>query len=132
MSSLRSRRGGIRIGTTLDSTDFVTPRIRVLINNLATGMLFVLALLWFTIGFRNALLTIIAIPFSFLTAMIFFPLLNITINSTTLIGMLLVSGMLVDDAIIVLENVYRRVESGEPIREAVINGTSLGALRSGR
>ena len=39
---------GITIGTTLDSADFVTPRIAVLINNLATGMLLVLALLWFT------------------------------------------------------------------------------------
>ena len=115
---------GIAIGTTLDSAEFVTPRIQVLLNNLATGMLLVLALLWFTIGFRNSLLTVIAIPFSFLTAIIFFPLLDISINSSTLIGMLLVSGMLVDDAIIVLENIYRRIELGEPLREAVLNGAN--------
>ncbi len=115
---------GIEVNTTLDSSDFVTPRIAVLLNNLATGMLFVLALLWFTIGFRNAMLTIIAIPFSFLTAIIFFPVLDISINSNTLIGMLLVSGMLVDDAIIVLENIYRRIEDGEELRSAVINGTN--------
>ena len=53
----------------------MTPRIEVLIDNLATGMLLVLALLWFTIGFRNSILTIVAIPFSFLTAIIFFPIL---------------------------------------------------------
>ncbi len=115
---------GIAIGTTLDSAEFVTPRIQVLLDNLATGMLLVLALLWFTIGFRNSLLTVIAIPFSFLTAIIFFPLLDISINSSTLIGMLLVSGMLVDDAIIVLENIYRRIELGEPLREAVLNGAN--------
>ena len=115
---------GIRVSTTLNSSDFVTPRIAVLLNNLATGMLFVMALLWFTIGFRNSLLTIIAIPFSFLTAIMFFPILDISINSNTLVGMLLVSGMLVDDAIIVLENIYRRIEEGEELRSAVINGAN--------
>jgi HAE1 family hydrophobic/amphiphilic exporter-1 len=115
---------GIELGTTLDTTDFVTPRINVLIDNLATGMFFVLGLLWFTIGFRNSLLTVIAIPFSFLTAIIFFPVLDISVNSNTLIGMLLVSGMLVDDAIIVLENIYRRVETGEELRAAVVNGAN--------
>ncbi|NNL65869.1 MAG: efflux RND transporter permease subunit, partial [Myxococcales bacterium] len=113
---------GIQLRKTLDTAAFVTPRIDVLIDNLVTGMLLVMALLWFTIGFRNALLTVIAIPFSFLTAIIFFPILDISINSNTLIGMLLVSGMLVDDAIIVLENIYRRVEEGEELRQAVVNG----------
>ncbi len=114
---------GMEIHKTLDTAAFIQPRIRVLTDNLVTGIALVLAILWFTIGFRNSLLTIIAIPFSFLTAMILFPVLDITINSTTLIGMLLVSGMLVDDAIIVLENIYRRVEEGEPLADAVVKGT---------
>ena len=115
---------GIELSTTLDTADFVTPRIQVLIDNLATGMLLVLALLWFTVGFRNSLLTVIAIPFSFLTAITFFPLLDISVNSNTLIGMLLVSGMLVDDAIIVLENIYRHVEDGMELRAAVVKGAN--------
>jgi multidrug efflux pump subunit AcrB len=114
---------GVEIHKTLDTAAFVAPRMQALLDNLLWGVLFVLAILWFTIGFRNSALTIIAIPFSFLTAMIFFPLLDISINATTLVAMLLVSGMLVDDAIIVLENIYRRVEEGEPLREAVVNGT---------
>ncbi len=113
---------GVELHKTLDTALFVEPRMRNLVENLATGVLFVMAILWFTIGFRNAALTVIAIPFSFLTAMILFPILDISINSTTLIGMLLVSGMLVDDAIIVLENIYRRIEEGEPLREAVVKG----------
>lgn len=115
---------GIQVNTTLDSSDFVTPRIGVLLDNLAAGMVLVAGLLWFTIGFRNAMLTIIAIPFSFLTAIIFFPILDISINSNTLIGMLLVSGMLVDDAIIVLENIYRKIEEGMELRRAVIEGAN--------
>jgi len=115
---------GIGLHKTLDTADFIRPRMAVLVDNLLAGVVLVIAILWFTIGFRNALLTSIAIPFSFLTAMIFFPALGISINATTLMGMLLVSGMLVDDAIIVLENIYRRVEAGEPIREAVLNGAN--------
>lgn len=115
---------GIKVNTTLDSSDFVTPRIGVLIENLLMGMFLVAGLLWFTIGFRNAMLTIIAIPFSFLTAIIFFPLLDISINSNTLVGMLLVSGMLVDDAIIVLENIYRKIEEGLELKQAVLEGAN--------
>ena len=114
----------IGIQKTLDTAAFVTPRIQVLISNLVTGAFLVMALLWFTIGFRNAMLTVVAIPFSFLTALIFFPVFDISINANTLIGMLLVSGMLVDDAIIVLENIYRKIEEGLPLREAVVSGTS--------
>jgi HAE1 family hydrophobic/amphiphilic exporter-1 len=115
---------GIRLQKTLDTADFIRPRMGVLVDNLATGVVLVVLILWFTIGFRNALLTSISIPFSFLTAMIFFPMLGISINATTLMGMLLVSGMLVDDAIIVLENIYRRIEEGEPLRAAVTNGAN--------
>ena len=114
---------GLRIQTTWDTSRWVLDRMQVLRDNLLTGILVVLAVLWFTIGFRNSLLTVIAIPFSFLLALTLFPLFNLTINSFSLIGMLLVSGMLVDDAIIVLENIYRRIELGEPVREAVVKGT---------
>ncbi len=114
---------GVELHKTLDTAGFVIPRMRTLADNLLSGIVLVLLILWATIGFRNALLTVIAIPFSFLTAMIFFPILNISINATTLMGMLLVSGMLVDDAIIVLENIYSRIEGGEKLRTAVIEGT---------
>ena len=115
---------GIEIEKTLDAAEFMTPRVNVLINNTIVGAMLVLVLLWFMIGFRNAALTMIAVPFAFLTAIMVFPILDISINSYTLIGMLLVSGMLVDDAIIVLENVYRHIEEGLPLREAVIQGTN--------
>jgi len=114
---------GIALEKTVDTARFVEKRMGILRDNLIAGVILVVAILWFTLGFRNALLTAIAIPFSFLTAMIFFPSLGITINSVTVIGMLLVSGMLVDDAIIVLENIYRRIEEGEPLRTAVVAGT---------
>ncbi len=113
---------GVEMEKTVDTSEFIASHLDILVGNLVAGVAFVVGILWFTIGFRNAALTVIAIPFSFLTAMIFFPVLGITINSNTIIGLVLVSGMLVDDAIIVLENVYRRIEEGEELRDAVING----------
>ncbi len=113
---------GIELSVVWDTSRWVSARMDVLRNNLLTGVLLVMTILWFTIGFRNATLTIVAIPFSFLTAFILFPVMDLTINAMSLIGMLLVSGMLVDDAIIVLENIYRRIEEGEPLREAIVSG----------
>ena len=115
---------GMELKKTWDTSEWVEARISVLSDNLLTGVVLVMAILWFTIGFRNAALTIIAIPFSFLSAMVVFPLLGITINAMSLVGMLLVSGMLVDDAIIVLENIYRHIEDGEELREAVVKGAN--------
>ncbi|MEE8166916.1 MAG: efflux RND transporter permease subunit, partial [Myxococcota bacterium] len=52
-----------------------------------------------------------------------FPIFDITISTMALIGFIMVSGMIVDDAIIVIENIYRHIESGEPLVEAVVRGT---------
>ena len=105
-----------------DESIFVQKRITTLQNNLALGIALVVLLLWLTLGFRNSLLAIIGIPFSFLMALILFPVLGLTINLLSLVGFVMVSGMLVDDAIIVIENIYRHIESGESVAEASING----------
>jgi HAE1 family hydrophobic/amphiphilic exporter-1 len=114
---------GIGIKITWDFSEYVASRLTLMRSNLVLGIVFVVFILWFTVGFRNALLAIIGVPFSFLTAMIFFPLFDVTINSISLVGFVMVSGMLVDDAIIILENVYRHVEEGKPLLPAIVEGT---------
>ncbi len=106
-----------------DESVFVQRRIDTLQSNLALGIILVILVLWLSLGFRNSLLAILGIPFSFLTAIILFPTLGLTINLISLVGFVMVSGMLVDDAIIVVENIYRHVEAGESISEAAIKGT---------
>jgi len=113
---------GTRAVVTFDSSDYVVKRLGILLNNLYVGVAVVIAILWLTLGFRNALLAVAAVPFCYLTAVLLFPILHVTINSVSIVGMILVSGMLVDDAIIVMENIYRYVEDGHPIREAIILG----------
>lgn len=114
---------GIEARATWDMSDYVDARLALMRSNLLLGIVFVIFILWLTVGFRNALLAIIGVPFSFLSAMILFPIFDVTINSLSLVGFVMVSGMLVDDAIIILENIYRHVEEGKPIREAVVKGS---------
>jgi HAE1 family hydrophobic/amphiphilic exporter-1 len=94
----------------------------MMISNLLIGVVFVIFVLSLSVGFRNAMLAIVGVPFSFLAALVLFPYFDITINSLSIIGFVMVSGMLVDDAIIILENIYRHIEEGVPLKEAAVRG----------
>ena len=113
----------LEVGVIWDASDFISRRTQILRDNLIVGIVLVSFVLWLTVGFRNSMLAIIGVPFSFLAALTLFPVLGITINMLSLVGFVLVSGMLVDDAIIVIENIYRHIEAGESHTEAIINGT---------
>lgn len=73
---------------------------------------------------RAAVLTVSGIAFSFLGALLCFWILGYSLNEITLMGFVLVSGIIVDDAIVVLENIQRHREDGKPIVEAAIDGTA--------
>ena len=113
---------GVEARVIWDESNFVKKRIGILRDNLALGVSLVILILWLTVGFRNSLLAIVGIPFSFLTALLLFPVLGITINLLSLVGFVMVSGMLVADAIIVIENIYQHIEAGEPVTEAIVAG----------
>ncbi len=114
---------GIEAQITFDSSIYIDGMIDLLRNNLLLGIAFVSLILWFTVGFRNSMLVIVGVPFSFLTAIIFFPVFGITISTMALIGFIMVSGMVVDGAIIVIENIYRHIETGKSLTAAVVEGT---------
>ena len=114
---------GVEVTLTWDSAAYVAARIDILRSNLMLGIALVIVVLWLSVGFRNAMLAIVGVPFAFLAGLILFPSFGITINALSLVGFVMVSGMLVDDAIIILENIYRHVEEGVPVREAIIQGT---------
>ncbi len=107
-----------------DQSDVVRSRFSVLLDNLSRGICLVAVILFFAVGLRNALIALVGVPFAYLCAFILFPSADMSINNLTLFGMVLVGGMLVDDAIVTLENIYRHVELGKPIREAVLEGAS--------
>ncbi|MDP6720621.1 MAG: efflux RND transporter permease subunit, partial [Pirellulaceae bacterium] len=119
---------GISVTTAIDATKVIKNRMRVLRNSLLFGVVLVFFVLWLFVGARNSLLAVMGVPFSFLLALVVLDPMGITINALTLFSMVLVSGMIVDDAIIVIENIYRHVERGTEFREAIVKGVSEVAL----
>ncbi len=106
-----------------DSSIFVARRFVAMRNNGIVGFLFVFAVLYVFIGFRAALLTAISIPIAFLGAIFFMHVFGLTFNLLAIFGLVMVLGMIVDDAIIVCENVYRHMEDGESPLYAAVHGT---------
>lgn len=88
------------------------------------GIILVFISLMIFIGWRNAALAAIGIPFSFLLTFFLMDQLGITMNNLSLFGLILVLGMIVDDAIVVLENVHRHIEEGMKVAQAAIKGTT--------
>lgn len=114
----------VEVVLTQDQRINVNDSISTLGMNLLVGICLVSVLIFFFMGLRNAVLTVIGIPFSFLVTMIFMWLTNNSLNEITLFSFVLVSGIVVDDAIVVVENIYRHLQEGNPIKEAVVNGTA--------
>ena len=93
-------------------------------NNILTGLILVVVVLFFALGLRNAFLVSLAIPFSMLLSFIVLHILGITLNMVVLFSLTLALGMLVDNAIVIIENIYRYMEQGVPRIEAAKKATS--------
>ncbi len=115
---------GYAIKSSNDLSFFVRRRLKVLNNNGIVGLLLVVIILFFTLGWRISMVTALGIPLAFSGTIIWMYNYNVSINLMSMFGLIVVLGMLVDDAIIVSENVYRHLEEGHKPREAVIRGTS--------
>jgi multidrug efflux pump len=93
-------------------------------NNILSGLLLVVVVIFFAMGARNATLVGLAIPFSmFLSFMVIYAL-GITFNIVVLFSLVLALGMLVDNAIVIVENIYRYMAQGVPRVEAAMRATS--------
>ncbi|MFK8138872.1 MAG: efflux RND transporter permease subunit [Bdellovibrionales bacterium] len=113
---------GVFIGTANDFSVFVRNRISVLGNNLLIGLVLVLLVLTALLPFRVSLVVAMGIPVAVFATIITLKMFGISINLISMIGMIIVLGMIVDDAIVVCENVWRYYEKGiEPIK-AVVKG----------
>ncbi len=97
--------------------------MRVLGINLLLGVLLVCSIIWLFMGFRNAALTTIGIPFSFLVTLVLMYMTGNSMNEVSLFAFVLVSGIVVDDAIVVVENMYRHYQTGK-LRFGIIDGTA--------
>ncbi len=113
----------INIFYTNDVSFYVERRLRILGQNASIGLVLVFFCLILFFDFKVTFWTTLGIPFSFCLAVIISYSLGITLNLMSMFGFIIVIGMIVDDAIIVSENIYRRRELGEDIMTASIKGT---------
>lgn len=118
----------LSIAFTQDSTIKINDGITTLGLNMLVGMTLVSIIIWYFMGIRNAGLITIGIPFSFMITMLLMYLTGNSLNEMTLFAFVLVTGIIVDDAIVVTENIYRHIQEGRDLDQAVIFGTSEVAL----
>jgi multidrug efflux pump len=115
---------GTEVTKLMDGAKDVRVMLADLENNILSGLVLVVGVLLFAMGLRNALLVGLAIPFSMLLSFAVMHALGITLNMVVLFSLTLALGMLVDNAIVIVENIYRYMEQGVPRIEAAMRATS--------
>ena len=113
---------GVKISAVNDYSVILKERLGVLQNNAIFGIILVVVLLYVFIGWRNALFAALGIPVAFMATAVFLYLAGYSLNGVALFGLILVVGVVVDDAIIVIENAFRHIQEGKSPREAAIIG----------
>ncbi|WP_417431927.1 efflux RND transporter permease subunit [Halpernia sp.] len=113
----------IKFVVTDDSTDNTIAAVNSVVFDLILAVILVsLVMLLYLRSFRNALIVLVAIPTSLITAFAVMWLLGYTLNLMTLLAMSLIIGILVDDATVVLENIQRHLDMGKEKRTAAMDG----------
>ncbi|MFK8027007.1 MAG: efflux RND transporter permease subunit [Gammaproteobacteria bacterium] len=113
---------GMKAGLFSDLSIYVKNRLETVMSSGVVGLVLVLISLYIFLNFRVAFITALGIPVSFLVAIILIHYLGYTINMISLFAFLIALGMIVDDAIIVTENVYRHMENGVARDQAALIG----------
>jgi multidrug efflux pump len=116
--------GNLDVIVTDDSSVYIRDEIQNLENSIIIGVILVVFVLYLFLGFRNALFAGLAIPLSMFMSFIILDQRGTTLNNMVLYSLILALGMLVDNAIVVVENVYRLYSSGYSLINATKKGVS--------
>ena len=115
---------GTQIGTNVDRAVFIKASMREVLIALAISVAMVLIVIYAFLGsWRATLIPAVTIPVSIIGACAAIYAMGFTINTLTLLGIVLAIGLVVDDAIVMLENIYRRIERGEQSLLAALDGS---------
>ncbi|MBI3621315.1 MAG: efflux RND transporter permease subunit [Nitrospirae bacterium] len=115
---------GMKLQVGFDSSIFIEESITSVFETLGEALaLVVLVIFFFLRSARATLIPFVTIPVSLIGAFIFVYTLGFTVNVLTLLALVLAIGLVVDDAIVVLENIYRRIERGVPPLQAAFEGS---------
>ena len=114
---------GMRLIVAYDTSVFIDRSISNVFHTIGEAILLVVLVIFFFLrSLRATLIPIVTIPVSLVGAFALMYFMGFTINTLTLLSMVLAIGLVVDDAIVVLENIFRHVEEGMPRRDAAILG----------
>jgi multidrug efflux pump len=115
---------GTEVLITGDQSEQVETLVKDLENNIISGLLFVVAVLLFFLGVRTSVLVGVAIPLSMFVSFIAFMVMGQTLNFIILFSLIIALGMLVDNAVVIVENIYRYREQGAERWEAARKATN--------
>lgn len=114
---------GLEIKVPYDASQFIKSSIKEVYKTILEAMIIVLVVIYLTLGsMRAAIIPAIAVPLSLIGAAFIMYMLGYSLNLLTLLSMVLAIGLVVDDAIIVVENVHRHIEHGESRMQAALKG----------
>ncbi|MCC7508470.1 MAG: efflux RND transporter permease subunit [Planctomycetes bacterium] len=110
---------GVEYAILTDASHDIRNMVNDLENNILSGLVLVLLVIFFALGLRNALFVATAIPLSLLMSFSVLQLMGVTMNMVVLFALILAQGMLVDNAIVIIENIYRHIGMNKtPIQAA--------------
>ncbi len=113
----------LKVAIAYDATRFIQASIDEVVKTLIEAVLIVIVVVFLFLGaFRSVLIPVITIPLSMIGVLFFMQLMGYSINLLTLLAMVLAIGLVVDDAIVVVENIHRHIELGKTPFNAAIEG----------
>ena len=116
-----SDKTGVTLSLVDDQTSAAKEALNLMQNNAIIGLVMVLLVTFIFLGSRIALLTVIGIPFTLAGTFYVLSVMGMTINNTVLLGVVISLGMLVDDAVVVVESIYYRLQGGMEVMDAAID-----------
>ncbi|MEE4716629.1 multidrug efflux RND transporter permease subunit [Pseudomonas alliivorans] len=113
----------LKVSIAYDATLFIQASIHEVVKTLLEAVLIVIVVVFLFLGaLRSVLIPVVTIPLSMIGVLFFMQLMGYSINLLTLLAMVLAIGLVVDDAIVVVENIHRHIEEGRTPFEAAIEG----------
>src|SRR5262244_2361706 len=113
---------GMKLGIPYDSTEYIQDAINEVLHTLGETLIIVIVVIFLFLGsFRSVLIPVVAIPISLIGAVFLMLIAGFTINLLTLLAIVLSVGLVVDDAIVMVENVERHLHEGKPPHRAAID-----------
>jgi len=114
----------VTFGISTDTSKWVRNRFNTVVSNIIFGLILVFFIMWLFLNWRISLVVTMGIPTSFAIAMIALDYYNFSLNLLSMLGALIALGMIVDEAIVVGENIFRHMQMGKSKTQAAIDGTA--------